>query len=148
MTSLSLFTFMYWRRKWQPTPVFLPGESQGREAWIIKSNETLSFCLINPRSLRSALDKERSWAMRVRKSSFPGPSRLASPRGHCSPLNSASRDENQPLLCFSAAALLQSCPTLCDPIDGSPPDFPSLGFSRQEHWSGLPFPSPIHESEK
>ena len=31
-TSLSLFTFMHWRRKWQPTPVFLPGESQGREA--------------------------------------------------------------------------------------------------------------------
>ena len=28
-TSLSLFTFMLWRRKWQPTPVFLPGESQG-----------------------------------------------------------------------------------------------------------------------
>ena len=30
-TSLSLFTLMHWRRKWQPTPVFLPGESQGRE---------------------------------------------------------------------------------------------------------------------
>ena len=29
-------------------------------------------------------------------------------------------------------------------MDGSPP---SLGFSRQEHWSGLPFPSPVHESE-
>ena len=29
-TSISLFTFMHWRRKWQPTPVFLPGESQGR----------------------------------------------------------------------------------------------------------------------
>ena len=29
-TLLSLFTFMHWRRKWQPTPVFLPGESQGR----------------------------------------------------------------------------------------------------------------------
>ena len=28
-TSLSLFTFMHWRRKWQPTPVFLPRESQG-----------------------------------------------------------------------------------------------------------------------
>jgi len=28
VTSLSLFTFMHWRRKWQPTPVFLPGESQ------------------------------------------------------------------------------------------------------------------------
>ena len=48
----------------------------------------------------------------------------------------------------AAAKSLQSCPTLCDPIDGSPPGSPSLGFSRQEHWSGLPFPSPIHESEK
>ena len=89
----------------------------------------------------------------------------------------------------------QSCPTLCDPMDCSPPGSsvhgifqarvlewgaiafsnvytllllrcfsrvwlsatpwtaahqapPSLGFSRQEHWSGLPFPSPMHESEK
>ena len=96
----------------------------------------------------------------------------------------------------AAAKLLQSCPTLCDPIDGSPPGSPvpgipqartlewvaisfsnawkwkvkvkslshvrlfmtpwtaahqappSLGFSRQEHWSGLPFPSPMHKSEK
>ena len=31
-TSLSLFTFMHWRRKWQPTPVFLPGESQERRS--------------------------------------------------------------------------------------------------------------------
>ena len=33
-TSLSLFTFMHWRRKWQPTPVFLPGESQGRQSLV------------------------------------------------------------------------------------------------------------------
>ena len=32
VTSLSLFTFMHWRRKWQPTPVFLPGESQGQRS--------------------------------------------------------------------------------------------------------------------
>ena len=53
-------------------------------------------------------------------------------------------------IAFAAAAakLLQSCPTLCDPIDGSPPAPPSLGFSRQEHWRGVPFPSPMHESEK
>ena len=31
---LSLFTFMHWRRKWQPTPVFLPGESQGRVSLV------------------------------------------------------------------------------------------------------------------
>ena len=33
-TSLSLFTFMHWRRKWQPIPVFLPGESQGRGSLV------------------------------------------------------------------------------------------------------------------
>ena len=33
VTSPSLFTFMHWRRKWQLTPVFLPGESQGRGVW-------------------------------------------------------------------------------------------------------------------
>ena len=32
-TSLSLFTFIHWRRKWQPTPVFLPGESRDGGAW-------------------------------------------------------------------------------------------------------------------
>ena len=48
----------------------------------------------------------------------------------------------------AAAKSLQSCPTLWDPIDGSLPGSSSLGFSRQEHWSGLPFPSPRHESEK
>ena len=66
-------------------------------------------------------------------------------------------------VCAAAAAKsLQSCPTLCDPIDGSPPGSPvpgilqarthqappSLGFSRQEHWSELPFPSLMQESEK
>ena len=34
VTSLSLFTFIHWRRKWQPTPVFLPGESQGRGSLV------------------------------------------------------------------------------------------------------------------
>ena len=63
----------------------------------------------------------------------------------------------------AAAAVkpLQSCPTLCDPIDGSPPGSfnpgilqaktvewvaayqapPSMGFSRQEYWSGVPLSS-------
>ena len=74
-------------------------------------------------------------------------------------------------LCFgnlaaAAAKSLQLCPTLCDPIDGSPPGSPipailqartlkqvaisfsnawkwkSLGFSRQEYWSGVPLPFP------
>ena len=39
LTQLSdfTFTFMQWERKWQPTPVFLPGESQGRGAWWLLS---------------------------------------------------------------------------------------------------------------
>ena len=48
----------------------------------------------------------------------------------------------------AAAKSLQSSPTLCDPIDGNLLGSPSLGFSRQEHWSRLPFPSPMQESEK
>ena len=100
------------------------------------------------------------------------------------------------IVAATAAKSLQSCLTLCDPIDGCPPGSPipgilqartlewvaisfcnawkwkvkgkslsrvrlfltpwtaayqappSMGFSRQEHWSGLPFPSPRRESEK
>ena len=33
-TSLSHFTFMHWRRKWQPTPIFLPGESRGQRGLV------------------------------------------------------------------------------------------------------------------
>jgi len=43
-------------------------------------------------------------------------------------------------ICYAKS--LQSCPTLCDPINGSPPGSPSLGFARQEYQSGLPCPSP------
>ena len=49
----------------------------------------------------------------------------------------------------AATKSLQSCPALCDHIDGEAHHAPlSLGFSRQEHWSGFPFPSPMHEREK
>ena len=52
------------------------------------------------------------------------------------------------VLAAAAAKSLQSCPTLCDPIEAAHQAPPSLGFSRQEHGSGLPFPSPMHESER
>ena len=47
------------------------------------------------------------------------------------------------VLCLVA----QSCLTLCDPMK-STRLLCLRGFSRQEYWSGLPFPSPMHESEK
>ena len=48
----------------------------------------------------------------------------------------------------AAAKSLQLCPTLCNLIDGSPPGSPVPGILQEEYWSGLPFPSPMHESEK
>ena len=51
----------------------------------------------------------------------------------------------------AAAKSLQSCPTLCEPMTlvmAAHQAPPSLGLSRQEPWSGLPFPSPMHESKK
>ena len=47
-------------------------------------------------------------------------------RAYRVPLNSLKSE--------SESEVAQSCPTLCDPM--------SMGFSRQEYWSGLPFPSP------
>ena len=48
-----------------------------------------------------------------------------------------------------AAKSLQSCPTLCNPRDGSPPGSCVPGvLQARTHWSGLPFPSSMHESEK
>ena len=40
----------------------------------------------------------------------------------------------------------QSCPTLCGPMDCSPPGSSVHGIFRQEYWSGLPFPSPGESS--
>ena len=49
-----------------------------------------------------------------------------------------------PLLLLSCFSRVQLCAT---PQMAAHQALPSLGFSRQEHWNGLPFPSPMHESE-
>ena len=48
----------------------------------------------------------------------------------------------------TAAKSHQLCPTLCDPIDGSPPGSSVPGILQARTLSELPFPSPMHESEK
>ena len=45
-------------------------------------------------------------------------------------------------VCVCVCVYTQSCPSLWDPIDYSPQAPRSMGFSRQEHWHGLPFPPP------
>ena len=53
VTSLSLFTFLHWRRKWQPTPVFLPGESHGQRSlvgynWFQIGKGVCQSCILSP----------------------------------------------------------------------------------------------------
>ena len=48
----------------------------------------------------------------------------------------------------AAAKSLQSCSTLCDPIDSSPPGSPVPGIFQARTLGGFPFISPVHESEK
>ena len=48
----------------------------------------------------------------------------------------------------AAAKSLQSCPTLCDPIDGSPPGSPIPGILQARTLEWVAFPSPMHKSNK
>ena len=48
----------------------------------------------------------------------------------------------------AAAKSLQSCSTLCDPIDGSPPGSPIPGILQTKTLAWVAFPAPMHESEK
>ena len=68
-TRLSNFTFMHWRRKWQPTPVFLRGESQGRESlvgcclWGHNGQDwgNLAAAAACPKSIGQAVGKGQGW---------------------------------------------------------------------------------------
>ena len=69
----------------------------------------------------------------------------------CFPQNSCvgALTPNVRVLSCHCCVAAQSCPTLCDPMDCVACQAPlCMGFSRQEHWSGSPFPSPMQESEK
>ena len=73
--------------------------------------------------------------------STPGPGRSHIPLGQLSPHTTTAA-------ATAATKLLQSCLMCATPEMAAHQAPLSLGFSRQEHWSGLPFPSPVHESEK
>ena len=61
------------------------------------------------------------------------------------PVRACNFSEEALLLLLSCISRVRFCATPEMAAHKAPP---SLGFSRQEHWSGLPFPSPMHESEK
>ena len=84
---------------------------------------------------------------------FPSPGDLPNPgiEPGCPSLQTdalPSEPPGKPLLLLLLLSHL-SCVRLCVTPPTAAHQAPlSLGFSRQEHWSGLPFPSPMHESEK
>ena len=96
-----------WRREWLPTPVFLPEKSHGQRSLV-----------------------------------------GCSPWGHKESdmtEQQSTHTHTQLLLLLSRFSPVRLCATPQTAAHQAPP---SLGFSRQEPWSGLPFPSPMHESEK
>ena len=60
-TSLSLFTFMDWRRKWQPTPVFLPGKSQGWWSLVGCCLWGRTWKCEGPRAAKTILEWRNKW---------------------------------------------------------------------------------------
>ena len=75
VTSLSLFTFMRWRRKWQPTPVFLPGEFQGHRSLLGcclwgRTESTWLKRLSSSSSSSHCLSQEPRWAWKSRWACF------------------------------------------------------------------------------
>ena len=95
VTSLSLFTFMHWRRTWQPTPVFLPGKSQGRGHLV---------------GCRLCVAQSWTWLKRLSSSSS----------------NTYMKLLSRVQLFVTPWTVAYQAPQ-------------SMGFSRQEYWSGLPF---------
>ena len=75
-TSLSLFTFMHWRRKWQPAPVFLPGEAQGRGSlvgcrlWGRTESDTTEQLSSSSSSLKCSSSSPLPWQLTVLSQSF------------------------------------------------------------------------------
>ena len=113
-TSLSLFIFMHWRRKWQPTPVFLPGESQGRGAWwaavygVAQSRTRLSSSSSSSSRVRKVKLCDQNWSL-FTKSMLP----------FCPDI-----PVDYIPISFSVILTLevaQSCLTLCNPMDRSLP---------------------------
>ena len=107
-----------WRRAQQPIPVFLPAESHDRGAWLAAVHRVAQNLI---------------WLKWLSTHACKGSySRVLSTKALL-------------LLLLSRFSRVWSCATPETAAHQAPP---SLGFSRQEHWSGLPFPSPMCESKK
>ena len=160
-TSLYFFTFMHWRRKWQPIPVFLPGESQGRgslvgcllwgrtesdttEATQQQQHMTDAFSQLTACVFITADSKQLQHALRPFSYS-----RILT-RGYCFPQyqnvrrrekNERKKEgnkENSKVGQCESVIVAQLCLTLCNPLDCSPPASSVHGIlqARIQEWGG------------
>ena len=113
-TSLSLFTFMHWRRKWQPTPVFLPGESQGRGSLV-------GCCLWG----RTELDTTEATEQQQQQEGY-----LTPLSNSLLPFQVTARLSTHSSFGHVKALVAQLYLTLCDPVDCSPPGSSVHGILR------------------
>ena len=144
--SLSLFTFMHWRRKWQSTPVFLPGKFHGQRSLV-------SYSPWGCKRVRYVLVTKQQYVYAAAKS-------LQSCLTLCDPIDGSPPVSPVPgilqertlewvAISFSNAwkwkvqvkllSCIQLFATSWTAAHQAPP---SMGFSRQEYWSGVPLPSP------
>ena len=165
-TSLSLFTFMHWRRKWQPTPVFLPGESQGQRSlvgchlwgshrighdWsdLAAAADTQHLCSQLLIVFFKWLPIQFQFSHSVVSDSVR-PHRWPPTRLLClwdSPGKNTGVGCHCLLQCMkvkSESEVTQSWRLLATPWTAAYQAPPSMGPSRQEYWSGVPLPSPPH----
>ena len=106
-----------WKRNWQPTPVFLPGKSHGQGSLVAYSPWGRNRVICN-------------LVTKQQLNPLPYFCVLVVSLNICEPQSAAA-----------AAKSLQSCPTLCDPIDGSPPGSPVPGIlqARTLEWVAISF---------
>ena len=139
-TSLSLFTFMHWRRKWQPTPVFLPGESQGRGSLVacrLRGCTESDTTEVTQQQQQQAVGKLKIkeshcgwWSKNKRKFWWNNP--RGERRNHIMRylydrlyrfwiVFHMLKDKLRHSKMFQFSSVAQSCPTLCDPMNRSTP---------------------------
>ena len=148
--SPSLFTLMHWRKKWKPTPVFLPGESQRQWApvyevaqsrtrlkWLSSSSSMYMYnWTLHCTAVTNTVSQLHFWGWGMSEF-FRHVLKLSNL------LNVVFPSIFPCFWSFSAKSLLQLCPTLCDPRDGSPPDSPVPGIlqARTLEWVAISFSS-------